>query len=140
MNATNAFGFDFEKMVGDFRVPGVDFEAVMQSQRRNMEAFTALNQQAAAGVQAVATRQAEILHTLMSEAAAAAQKLAGVAPEARASKQTELTRKAFEHAVSNVRELTEMVAKSQNEALDTINKRVSEGLGEVQALIEKTGK
>jgi hypothetical protein len=33
-----------------------------------------------------------------------------------------------------------MVAKSQNEALDTINKRVSEGLGEVQALIEKTGK
>ena len=44
VEATNPFGIDVEKMMRDFKVPGVDFESVMESQRRNMEALAALNQ------------------------------------------------------------------------------------------------
>ena len=139
-DATNPFGFDLEKMMREFKVPGVDFEAVMGLQRRNLEALATLNQQAAAGIQAVTQRQAEILQTLMGEATTSAQNLAGVSPEERASKQAELARIAFERAVTNMRELSEMVSKSQTEALQTINARVSESLKEVQALIDKTAK
>jgi phasin family protein len=139
-DVTNPFGFDFEKMMRDFKMPGVDYQAMMESQRRNIEVLTALNQQAVAGIQAVAQRQAEILQTLMGEATATAQQLAGASPEERAGKQAELTRVAFERAVVNMRELSEMVSKSQNEALETINARVSESLKEVQALIDKTAK
>lgn len=139
-DATNPFGFDFEKMMGDFKMPGLDYQSMMESQRRNIEALTALNQQAAAGIQAVGQRQAEIMQTLMSEASTSAQQLSGSSPEERASKQAELTRLAFERAVTNMRELSEMVSKSQNEALETINKRVSESLKEVQSLIDKTAK
>jgi phasin family protein len=139
-DASNPFGFDFEKIMRDFKLPGVDYQSVMESQRRNIEALSALNQQATAGMQAVAQRQGEILQTLMAEARDATQQLAEATPEARASKQAELSRLAFERAVANMRELSEMVAKSQNEALETINKRVSESLKEVQALIDKAGK
>jgi phasin family protein len=136
-DATNPFNVDYEKMMREFKMPGVDFESVMVMQRRNLETLAALNQQAAAGIQAIAKRQGEILQTLMNEASTAAQQLAEVSPEERASKQTELTRRAFEQAVANMRELTEMVSKSQNEALETINQRVSESLEEVQTLIDK---
>jgi len=139
-DATNPFGFDFEKMMSDFKMPGTDYQSIMETQKRNIEALTALNQQAAAGMQAVSQRQAEIMQSLMGEATATAQQIAGTSPEERAAKQAELTRVAFEKAVANMRELSEMISKSQNEALETINKRVSESLKEVQALIDKTGK
>jgi phasin family protein len=139
-NAANPFGFDFEKMMSDFKMPGVDVEAMHDSQRRNLEALTTLNQRTAEGVQAVAKRQAEIMQTLMGEASNAARELADMSPEERASKQAELTRLAFERAVANMRELSEMVSKSQNEAIETINSRVSESLKEIQAMIDKAGK
>jgi phasin family protein len=139
-DATNPFGFDFEKMMSDFKMPGIDYQSIMETQKRNIEALTALNQQAAAGMQAVSQRQADIMQSLMGEATATAQQIAGTSPEERAAKQAELTRVAFEKAVANMRELSEMISKSQNEALETINKRVSESLKEVQALIDKTGK
>ena len=139
-DATNPFGFDFEKMMSDFKFPGVDYQSMMETQKRNIEALTALNQQAAAGMQAVGQRQAEIMQSLMGEASTSAQQIAGASPEERAAKQAELARVAFEKAVANMRELSEMVSKSQNEALETINKRVSESLKEVQTLIDKAGK
>lgn len=138
--AANPFGFDFEKMMSDFKMPGVDVEAMVESQRRNFEAMTALNQQAIEGAQAVARRQAEIMQTLMGEASTAATEVANLSPEERVSKQAELTRLAFERAVTNMRELSEMVSKSQNEAVETINGRVSESLKEIQAMIDKVGK
>lgn len=138
--ATNPFGIDYEKFMRDFKVPGIDFEAVMEAQRRNIEALTAANQKAAAGAQAVAQRQAEIFQTVMNEAGKAAQQLAAIPPEERAGKQAELARTAFEQAVANMRELSEMIAKSQNEALEAINKRVSDSLSELQTLIDKAGK
>ncbi len=139
-DAKNPFGIDYEKMMRDFKMPGINFEAVIESQQRNLEALSAANQQAAAGAQAVAQRQAEIFQSLMNEVGSAAQGLASASPEERASKQTELARSAFEQAVANMRELSEMVAKSQTEALETINKRVSESLKEVQTMIDKAGK
>ena len=139
-DATNPFGFDYEKFMRDFKVPGFDFEAALETQKRNVEALVAANQQAAAGAQAVAQRQTEIFQSLMGEVSTSAQKLADLTPEQRASTQAELARTAFEQAVANMRELSEMVAKSQAEAIQTINKRVSESLKEVQGQIDKARK
>jgi hypothetical protein len=45
MAATSKNGFfDVTKVLGDFRMPGVDLEAVAASQRKNLEAFTQANQ------------------------------------------------------------------------------------------------
>ena len=129
--------FDMSKMLGDVKIPGFDMQAVMDAQRKNIEALTAANQAAVQGMQAVAQRQAEILSQAMNEVSSIAQQLAGSAsnPQEMTTKQAELARKAFEQALANMRELAEMVSKSNTEAFAIINKRVTESLQELKGLV-----
>ncbi len=59
--------FDITKMMGDVKIPGFDVQAIMDAQRKNIEALNAANQTAVQGMQAVAQRQAEILTQAMNE-------------------------------------------------------------------------
>jgi len=129
--------FDVTKMLGDVKIPGFDLQAVMDAQRKNIEALNAANQAAVQGMQAVAQRQAEILSQSMSEVSTVAQQLASSAsnPQEMTTKQAELIRKAFEQALANMRELAEMVSKSNTEAFAIINKRVTESLQELKSLV-----
>ncbi|MDS4042161.1 MAG: phasin family protein [Candidatus Competibacter sp.] len=131
--------FDMTKMLGDVKIPGFDMDAIMAAQRKNIEALTAANQAAVQGMQAVAQRQAEILSQAMNEVSSIAQQLAGSAsnPQEMTTKQAELARKAFEQALANMRELAEMVSKSNTEAFAIINKRVTESLQELKGLVAK---
>lgn len=131
--------FDITKTLGDLKIPGFDMEAAMAAQRKNIEALTAANQAAVQGLQAVAQRQAEILSQAISEVSTVAQQLssAGSNPQELTAKQAELTRKAFEQALANARELAEMVSKSNTEAFAIINKRVTESLQELKSLVTK---
>jgi phasin family protein len=128
--------FDMTKMLGDIKIPGFDMDAIMTAQRKNIEALTAANQAAVQGMQAVAQRQAEILSQAMNEVSSIAQQLSGVGnPQEMTTKQAELARKAFEQALANMRELAEMVSKSNTEAFAIINKRVTESLQELKSLV-----
>ncbi|HOB60513.1 MAG TPA: phasin family protein [Candidatus Competibacteraceae bacterium] len=130
--------FDMTKMLGDVKIPGFDMEAVVTAQRKNIEALTAANQAAVQGMQAVAQRQAEILSQAMSEVSSVAQELSSAGnPKDMTTKQAELVRKAFEQALANMRELAEMVSKSNTEAFAIINKRVTESLQELKSLVAK---
>lgn len=138
MAANNPFEFDLTKFLGDFKVPGVDFESIIASQRKNIEAVTAANQLAVEGLQAVMRRQAEIIRQSIEEATALVGDLTSVsAPEEKAAKQAELAKTAFEKALANVKELSELVAKSNTEAAEILTKRVSESLDELKSAIAK---
>lgn len=138
MAANNPFEFDLTKYLGDFKVPGVDFEAILASQRKNIEAVTAANQLAVEGLQAVLRRQAEIVRQSLEEATSLVSDFTAVgAPEEKVVKQTELVKTTFEKALANIKELSELVAKSNSEAADVLAKRVAESLDEVKAAIAK---
>lgn len=131
--------FDFTKMMSDLKVPGVDMEALLSSQRKNIEALTKANQKTLEGMQAVAKRQSEIMAQAMAEVSAAAQQLAtSTNPQEMSTKQSALIKAAFEKALANMRELAEMVNQSNTEAFEIINKRVAESLEELRALQSKT--
>jgi phasin family protein len=141
------FDFDVSKMLNpgrmfaDLKFTGVDMDAMIAGQRRNLEAFTAANQAALEGLQAVTRRQAEMLRQSVDEATQAMKDmLAAGSPEEKAARQTDLAKSAFARAVANTRELTDIVARSQGEALDVLNKRVTEGLEEVKSMIAKRAK
>ena len=129
---------DITKMMADFKVPGVDMDAVLQSQRRNIEALTAANQLAVEGMQAVSRRQMEILQQTMQETSSMMQGLmAAGTPEEGVAKQAELVKTAFEKALTNMKEMSEMIAKSNYEAADVISKRISANLDEIKAAAAK---
>lgn len=131
---------DVQKMMGEFKLPNVDVDAVVAAQKKNIEALTSANQLAVEGMQAVARRQAEILRQTAEEVQKNMQSFMETGtPDAKAAKGTELTKTAFEKAISNMKELSEMVTKSNAEAFDVINKRVAESLDEIRDL-SKTNK
>jgi phasin family protein len=129
---------DVSKLMSEFKLPGIDVESVVASQQKNIQALTAANQLAFEGFQAVVRRQSEILRQTMEQTSSMVSELmAAGSPEDKVAKQADLVKLAFEKALSNARELAELVAKSNSEAADVINKRVSESLEEVKAVVAK---
>ncbi len=132
------FANQFASMLKDYKLPGVDMDAIVASQRKNVEAVAAANRVAFEGMQAVARRQAEILQETMNEATKAIDAVAKAgSPADAAAKQAELAKDAFERALGNMRELAEMVAKSNQEATNAVNKRITESLDEFKELALK---
>jgi phasin family protein len=139
VNGKNPFlDFDVTKVMSEFRVPSVDVDAVVASQRKNIEALTQANQLAFEGVQLVARQQVEIARQAMTEFSAMISDLAQPgSPEDRLAKQAEFSKQALAKGLHNARHLAEIVAKANSEAFDVINKRLTEGLDEVREYATK---
>jgi phasin family protein len=117
-----------------------DMEAMSTAHRRNMEALSGAYRAALEGAQAVARRNGEIMQQAMAEMERAVRAVAASkAPEEKAAKQTELLKEAYQHAVANMKELGDLIQKSSAEAIGLLNKRFSEGMDEVKAMMAKSG-
>ena len=94
---------DVTKMMSEFRFPGMDIDAAMAAQRRNIEALTTANQLAMEGMQSVARRQMEVVRQSMEEMASMATALMSAAsPEQRLARQADLAKSAFERTLCAV--------------------------------------
>jgi phasin family protein len=128
---------DFTRMFSEMKMPAVpDMEALMHAQRRNMEAMSAANRIALEGAQAVAKRHMEIMQQTMTEMTETMRAFASSeTPQAKAAKQADLLKRAYERAVSNTKELSDLIARSNGEAITTLNKRFAEAMDEVKQLV-----
>ena len=131
---------EFGKLFADMKLPAVpDMEAFVSASRRNMETLTAANRVALEGAQAVARRHMEIVQQSMAEMTEAVRAMSSVeAPQAKAAKQAELLKQAYEHAVANMKEISDLIQHSNAEAVKLLNARFVEALDEVKALAEKS--
>ena len=132
---------DMMKMLADFRLPGMpDVEQLAAAQRRNFEALSAASKMALEGAQAVARRHMEILQQSTSDMTQAMQSMAGAQdPQARATKQAEMLKAAYERAVGNIREVADLIQKSNTEALSLLNQRFAEAMDEVKTMAAMKG-
>jgi phasin family protein len=140
-NAASFFDTDITKYLAQFRAPMFDVDALMTAHRKNVEAVTAANQCAFEGVNALMRRQGEIAREAMeSYSSAMKEMMSDGTMEEKAVRQSELARTAYDAGIARTRELTDLVAKTQDEAFGVINKRVREGLDEVQGLVAGAAK
>lgn len=132
---------DFAKMFENLKLPVMgDGEAVMAAHKRNIEALSAANRIALEGAQTVARRHMEIMQQTMAELTETLRLLATPdSPQAKAAQQAELLKRAYERTVSNTTEMSDLIRRANAEALDLLNKRVTEALSEVKALVETKG-
>ena len=130
--------FDVADVFGDFRLPGIDVDAVVATQRKNFEALTQANQLAVEGVQAVARRQAEIMREAVDEASGLFREWTQPgAPEDRLAKTAEAAKQAYEKGLANARELNELSKKASTDVLSVIARRVSESFDDVRLYAKK---
>ena len=133
---------EFSRMFADMKVPmmGGGMEAFLAAQRKNMEVLSAANKVALEGAQAVATRHMEIMQQTMSEMSEGLRDMASPeSPQARAAKQAEMLKVAYERAVAHIKELADLIQRSNGEALSMLNARFTEAMDEVKQLASKQG-
>jgi len=130
---------DFAKLFSEMKLPAMpDMEPFIAANRRNIETFTAANRVAMEGAQAIARRNMEIMQQSVAELTEGMKALATAeGPQAKAAKQAEMLKQAYEHAVANMQELRDLIQQSNAEALALINQRFVEAMDEVKALAEK---
>jgi phasin family protein len=125
--------FDFQSIFAIAKSPGPDFEALIATQKKNIEAFVGANQIVAEGYQATAKRQVEVAQGAIQDAQSQMSELmAGGAPEDRIAKQADLVKIGIEQAAQSMREMSEAIQKSQAEAFEILKRRMDEGIDEIK--------
>ena len=126
--------FDFTKLMSQFQLPGVDLTALVDRERKNIEALVKANRIAFEGWQRLLRRQAEILRETMKKV------VADAGQEDAAKKRADLAKGGFEKALANMRELAEITTQSQKEAFDVVRKRIEENVEGIRNFGKKSGK
>jgi phasin family protein len=132
--------FDVTKFMGDFRVPGIDLEAAVASQRKNVEALTQANQLAVESVQALMRRQVEFTRQAVEDFSAMFRDFVqpNGSPEDKLAKQAEYSKHAIQKSLSGAKELTDLVTKANTEVFNLLNKRATESFDEVRDFAKKS--
>ena len=125
--------FDFQSIFNNTKIPGLDVEAIMAAQKKNVEAMIGANQIVAEGYQAVAKRQVELAQAGVQEAQARFSDLmADTSPEGRVAKQADMVKTGIEQASQSMHEVSEVLRKSQTEAFALIKRRMDESIDEIK--------
>lgn len=132
---------EFSRMFGEMKFPMMpDMEGFLSAHRRNMETLASANRVALEGAQTVAKRHMEIVQQTMQEMTDTIRELTTTeSPQARAARQAELVKQGYERAVAHMRELADLIQRSNGEALSMLNHRFTEAMDEVKAMAQKSG-
>lgn len=124
----------FAQMMERFRIPGVDVRALVENQRKNLDALAKATQVATEGATAVSHRQAEILQSAVEQASSMVRdfKVTG-SPGETAAAQQKLVNEALATALTNAHELAEMIEKANREAFEVIQRRTKASIEELRA-------
>ena len=130
--------FDLSKIAGEFKIPTVDMESMVETGRKNFAAMTTISTAAVESVTAIATRQGDMLRAAMEDFSKHGSDVMSAATiEEKAAKQIDFAKKSYELAVANTKELAGLYTKGHTEAFETLSARVAELTEEVKAAIAK---
>ena len=125
---------DLSKLAEQFKLPGVDIGAIVEWQRKDMEALVEANKQAYEGMQALAARRTEILRETLAQWQDALKTLP-TGQDALAS-QTEAARRGVQQAMANFQELTEMEVKARTNAWKVVQDRMQENMANLGSILQ----
>jgi phasin family protein len=124
---------DLKKLIEKFQLPSVDIDALIDWQRRDMEALTEVNRQASEGLKALVERRNEILRETLAEWQAAVKDATSAEV---ISKRAEAAKQGVQKAIANFRELSEMEAQSRNNAWKIVQERLQENMATLQKVLQ----
>jgi phasin family protein len=132
---------DFAKLFERMSMPGMDMNAMIALQQKNMEALQLANKTMLDGFQTVMKRELEIVRGSVDEAMKSLQDLMKETdPKANTQMRFEVAKETLEKAMSNLKELSELTQKSNEEAFSILNKRALESFDEVKDALDKMNK
>ena len=123
---------NYQNPLGDLLKNTFDYNQLLTTGRRNLEAASEASQAIVESAQAISRRGAEIARESVEGTLKASKDIfTSGTPETNIAKQAAFAKNAFESSLTNFREISEMVAKSCFEAFDVITSRAAESIEEV---------
>ena len=133
-NQTQPFG-DVTAMMAQFKMPGIDMAAIVEARRKDIQALVEANAATFESMQAIASKQTEMLSQAMQGMQDAAKSALGTSGAADVGKQGEVIRKGFEKTLANMKELADMAQNAQSEAMARITQRATHQMQEIKAMV-----
>jgi phasin family protein len=132
---TNGIFAEYTKLISQFKLPGVDVSAFLESRRKDLEALTEANMTALAGVQQLGQKQADILRSKMNELQSLVTRLSTPGSEGAASA-GEGVKDALQKAFVDMQELADAAYRAQTDSIAVVTKRFAEHVEEIKALMQ----
>ena len=135
----------FTEMFSQFghrlNMPDVDVDAIIDHNRKNLEALEKSAKASVAGASALMNKQREMLQETLRDFTDMAQsfRTPGNAQEL-IGRQTDFARKTFEAALRNAGEVAEVMKKSGTESVEILRERIRESMEEIREGYEKKKK
>ena len=130
--------FDFTKIAGEFKLPTVNVETLVETGRKNFAALTTAGTATVESLKTIAQRQGDMFRAAMEDFSKhGSEVLAAATVEEKAAKQIDFVKKSYDMALANTKELAGLYTKGQSEAFETLNARIAELTDEVKAAIAK---
>ena len=142
-----SFPFDLEQMTEFFKandftkafaaptMPGVDADAMLAAQKKNMETLVAANKAAAAGYQELFAKQVEVFEATLAEAQ---KQVADFDPSKMdadsAAAQGEVAKAAFDKALGNMTALAEGAQKANADAFEVVSAGIKDSVTDLQEM------
>jgi phasin family protein len=122
----------FAAMFQQYKLPGFDVAAILESRRKDVEALAATNQVAFGGMQALREKQLEILRRTLSDLESIAQQFAAssATPPFNA---TEVVQRALQNGLADMQDIARTTQQTQAEAYALVARRMEETLNELKA-------
>jgi hypothetical protein len=120
---------ELTRMVERFKVRGVDVAALIETGRKDFEALIEANKAVFQGMQALAHKQAEVLSQAM-------QKIQEVTHRSGNGATADQAHTAYRGALGEMKEMAEIVRRSQAEALVKVADRAIAHLQELKKMLE----
>ena len=138
MTAKFPFAFDMNAMTEAFKMPAFDFGAAQVAHEKNVAALVEANKAAMAGMKAIYTKQTQLFTAALAEMK---DRMADVQAQPMtadsAAKNMETAKAAFEKALVEVQEMTEMAQTANAEAFEIIKARAEEAMAEFKTAADK---
>ncbi len=130
--------YDMTKFYDAAQSPQLDPNALMEAQKKNMEALVSANTKAAEAYKKLFEKQVKTFEASMADARKQAKAFdtADMSPEA-AQKQADYTKAAFEKAIKNMTVLAEEAHKANSDAFKIVSARIEDGVKELQTMASK---
>jgi phasin family protein len=129
----NSLFAEYIKLIKQFKLPGIDASAVLESRRKDIEALAAANTTALTGMQSLGQKQMEILSATMTRLQSLVARQGGAQSKPAAS---EAVQQALHKALTDMQELAETAYRAQADSYAVISKRVAENVEELKALVQ----
>lgn len=120
-------GLDFAKLIEFCQISGVDMKALIDMEKKNIDALIEVNRSAYDSWRNLMARQVEVFQETMKAIATEASN------EAVAGRRTEIAREGFENALANMRQLAETATEQQKQTVEILRRRFEEGMAAMRA-------